>query len=217
MLRTIKIKNEELKAKIEELEKTNEELQKNQAFFAEQETKINYLETRVQELTNLIKIQKEKIIQDFLNILPEKELVQQLITTYLEFKKVEKQRLSSRKLERECNRIKDDLEEKLGEEFVEKIQFILTDCEMLVNYELELEERLKGKTFLIEEQKQALKQITDGSEEKENLIKEHEETDQKQREQLQATIFQENYLRNQLTKVEELTQQVQIVQPVQQN
>jgi hypothetical protein len=64
--------------------------------------------------------------------LPEKELIQQLITTYLEFKKAEKQKLPSRKLESECNKIKDELEDKLGEELVNKIQFILSDCEDLV-------------------------------------------------------------------------------------
>lgn len=107
-------------------------LQEQNQLFAEKEQEINYLEIRVQELTQLIKNQKEKIIQDFLNVLPEKELIQQLITTYLEFKKAEKQGKPSRKLERECNKIKDKLEDKLGEEFVEKMQLILSDCEELV-------------------------------------------------------------------------------------
>jgi hypothetical protein len=94
---------------------------------------INYLETRVQELTQLIKSQKQKMIQDFLNVLPERELIQQLIATYLELKKAENQNLPSRKLKKECQIIEDKLEEKLGEEFVEKMQPILNDCEKIVS------------------------------------------------------------------------------------
>ena len=54
-------------------------------------------------------------------------------------------------------------------------------------------------------------QITDGDEEK-TLIQKHEITQQKEQEQLKAEIFSNNYLRNQLSKVEELTQQTQIIQ-----
>jgi len=105
---------------------------KAQTFLEEKTKEIFFLELRVQELINLIKTQKQKIIQDFLNVLPERDLIQQLITTYLEFKKAEKQSIPSRRLKKECNRIEDELEEKLGEEFVEKIQLILSDCENLV-------------------------------------------------------------------------------------
>jgi hypothetical protein len=101
--------------------------------FQSQEEQIHYLELRIQELINLIKIQKQKIIDDFLNILPEKELIQQLIASYLELKKTEKQKLPTRKLERKINSTKDELEEKLGEEFLDKLQPVLTDCEQLVS------------------------------------------------------------------------------------
>jgi len=123
----------ELEIELAKSETKIQELEEKQVLFEEQETKINYLELRVQELTNLIKTQKQKIIQDFLNVLPEKELVQQLITTYLEFKKAEKQGSLSRKLKKECNKIEDRLEEKLGEDFVDKLQPILSDCEKLVD------------------------------------------------------------------------------------
>ncbi|CAJ0885547.1 6556_t:CDS:10 [Entrophospora sp. SA101] len=186
--------SEDAKVKVIEQELTQQQiqlLQKQQSQFQEQEKQINYLELRVQELTQLIKQQKQKIIQDFLNVLPEKELIQQLITTCLEFKKAEKQKLPSRKLKKECQRIEDELEEKLGEEFVEKIQFILSDCE-----------RLKGKTFLIEEQKQTLKQITDDKEEKELIIK-HERVSQEQKEQFQSLKLEIAEMKGQLAIIKD--------------
>lgn len=109
----------------------------------------SYLEFRIQELTNLIKNKKHKIVNDFFNISPEKELIQRLITTYLKFKKAEKQRISARKLKKEFRKIEDELENKIGEELMENIQLILKDCEELVGWESELEERLKVKTLLI--------------------------------------------------------------------
>ncbi|CAG8611757.1 12848_t:CDS:2, partial [Racocetra fulgida] len=114
------------------------------------------------KLTNLIKNQKQKIFNDFLNILPEKELVRQLIVTYLEYKKGEKNRAPSLKLKKECCKIEGELEGKLGEEFVENLQLILNDCEELVRWETELDEIPEGKAFLIKEQKNIL-QTTDDS------------------------------------------------------
>ncbi|CAJ0912271.1 9070_t:CDS:2 [Entrophospora sp. SA101] len=145
----------ELEIELAKSETKIQELEEKQVLFEEQETKINYLELRVQELTNLIKTQKQKIIQDFLNVLPEKELIQQLITTYLEFKKAEKQGSPSRKLKKECNKIEDVLEERQGEDFVDKLQPIL------------------------KEQKQTLKQITYNKEEK-AIVEKHEKTSQEQ-------------------------------------
>ncbi|CAJ0837041.1 20397_t:CDS:2 [Entrophospora sp. SA101] len=172
--------SEDAKVKVIEQELTQQQiqlLQKQQSQFQEQEKQINYLELRVQELTQLIKQQKQKIIQDFLNVLPEKELIQQLITTCLEFKKAEKQKLPSRKLKKECQRIEDELEEKLGEEFVEKIQFIL-------------------------KQKQTLKQITDDKEEKELIIK-HERVSQEQKEQFQSLKLEIAEMKGQLAIIKD--------------
>ncbi|CAG8773694.1 23726_t:CDS:2, partial [Dentiscutata erythropus] len=139
------------------------------------------MELRIQELTNLIKNKKHKIVDDFLNILPEKKLIQQLITTYLEFKKAEKQRIPSRKLKKEFQKIEYELEDKLGEGFMENIQLILKDCEELVVWETELEERLNAKTLLIEEREKTL-QIISGND-KENIVKElHNELKSKKEE-----------------------------------
>jgi Leucine-rich repeat (LRR) protein len=167
-------------------------LQKQQSLFQEKEQEIIYLETRIRELANLIKTQKQKIINDFLNILSERELIQQLITTYLEFKKAEKQGISSIDLEDQYLEVKKELREKQGKEFMEKLQLILKDCEELVSWELELEERLKGRAFLIEEQKQILKQITYSSK-NEELVKKHEETDQEQAKEVEK-IKQQNLI-----------------------
>ncbi len=92
---------------------------------------------------------------------------------------------------------------------MEKVETILIDCEELVSWELELEARLQNKILLIENQKQIL-QITSVSEERE-IIQKHEAISQKEQEQLQEEIFTNNYLRNQLSKAEELTQ-AQIIQ-----
>ena len=199
-----------------------------QSEFQDQEIKINYLEFRVQELTNLIKKQKKKIVQTFLQLFPEKDLLQELIINYLELTKLRKQKLPSRKLEKKCNKFKDELEDKLGEEFIEKIEFILTDCEELVSWELELETRLNDKTNLIENQKQTLQltyeqvqKTTDffnnlknspALETNKTLIQRHETIQQQEQEQLQAEILQKNYLQNQLNKVEEIVQQTAQIQ-----
>jgi len=79
---------------------------------------------------------------------------------------------------------------------MDEIQRILTDCEELVNQELELEIKLNNKTSLIERQKQVL-QITSSSEEgriteledqlleEKEKVKENAETNQKQEAQFE--------------------------------
>jgi predicted nucleic acid-binding Zn-ribbon protein len=100
--------------------------------FKDKEARINYLESRVQELTDLSEKQKEKIIDAFSHLFSEKELLQELITVYLEYIKTKKQGIPSRQLKKECQRIEDELEEKLGEEAMIKIETILNDCENLL-------------------------------------------------------------------------------------
>ncbi|WNE40674.1 MAG: hypothetical protein mread185_000131 [Mycoplasmataceae bacterium] len=175
------------KKNAEDLIKENQFLQEQNSLFQEKEVQINYLEIRIQELVNLIKNQKQKIIDDFLNVLPEKDLIQQLITSYLEFKKADKQNLdNSLDLEDEYNDIKKELRKKLGNEFVRKIQHILSDCESLVNLEIELENRLKNKSLLIEGQKKnPILQLTNDESkelvlEKRKIIEEEEQTQQSQ-------------------------------------
>ncbi|RHZ36200.1 hypothetical protein [endosymbiont GvMRE of Glomus versiforme] len=114
-----------------------------------QEQKIRDLENRVQELTNSIKMQKEKIIDAFLNFFPEKDLLQELIKTHLEFSKAKKQNLpATRKLRKEFNQLYEELEEKWDEEPMKRVEIVLGDCEKLIDWELELEEKLNNKNLL---------------------------------------------------------------------
>lgn len=175
----------ELNLENEAKEKQIQILKEEKIQFNEKEKIINYLEIHIQNLVNYIKNQKEKIIEDFLNLLPEKDLIQELITKYLEFKKAENQNLQIRKLERACNKIKDDLEDILGEDFVENLQPILTGCEKLISWENELENCLKNKIIYIEQQKQIAKQIAYNSE-NEEIIVQHEEIQEAQKSQFDS-------------------------------
>ena len=177
-------------------------LQKQQSQFQAQETKINYLEIRIQELTNLIKSQKEKIINAFLRLFPEKDLLQELIIIHLEYTKTKKQELPSIKLRKQRNKLQEELEEKVSEGLAEKIELILNDCEKLVEQELELEERLQGKTFLIEEQKQTLKQITYNNENERKIVEKHEKTNQEQTKEVEELKQQNLSLQIKLACVE---------------
>jgi len=113
-----------------------EKLQNQQSLFQEQEEDIKYLEKRVQELTNLIKQKKEKIINIFTRLLPEKEkeinLIQNLVITHLEFTKAKKQKTPFIKLRGQRNKLREELEELLGDSFLEEIELALDDCEELV-------------------------------------------------------------------------------------
>jgi hypothetical protein len=111
--------------------------------FKEKEAKINYLESRTQELIDLSKQQKEKIVNAYLTHLgSEKESVEKLIKSYLEFTKFKKKETSDsdyRKKVKEYKKIyegiEEELENKLGEETMNGVQRILTDCEKLVEQE----------------------------------------------------------------------------------
>jgi len=169
-------------------------LQQEQTQFSKQEQEISYLEKRIKELTELIKQQKEKIINIFLRLSPEKKLVQQLIMTYLEFIRFKKQAIGSEDYEEKCDEyidktqeIKRQLRSRLSKEIVKdtmnNIQAILTDCEELVRDEIELETKLKEKFRLIEEHYQSSLQITDNPEEsnkRKTIIDAEEATQQEQ-------------------------------------
>jgi len=111
----------------------------------------------------------------FLRLSSEKELVQQLIMTHLEFTRFKKQAIDSEDYEEKCDEyidktqeIKRQLRSRLSKEIVKdtmnNIQAILTDCEELVRDELELEEKLNQKSHSIENHKKIALQITDNSE-----------------------------------------------------
>lgn len=174
-------KGEQLEEKIKEL---REKVQ-----FEERGDEIEYLEARVQELIKSVKNQKWKIINAFSRLLPEKELLQELIKTNLELTRFKEQEMNSPNYDERCDectekcqKIKRQLRDKLAKETMNEIQSILTDCENLVRDEVELETRLNDKSLLIEGQKRSL-QITDGSEENKTQVRQHEEIQKNQDEQ----------------------------------
>lgn len=70
------------------------------------------------------------------------ELLRDLISFYLDFtrdKKVNNE--NAYKLGKKCNKVSQELEDRVGEEKMLEVQFILNDCERLVGLELELEEK----------------------------------------------------------------------------
>jgi len=140
--------------------------ERSRSSFTNQKEKIDYLQARINELTNLIKTQKEKIINIFLRLSPEKELVQELITIHLEATRYKKQAIDSEdydeiseEYEDKCKDIKKELRTKLDKDTMNKIRGILTDCEEIVSQELELETKLNDKSRLIETHKQTANQI----------------------------------------------------------
>ncbi|WNE41650.1 MAG: hypothetical protein AM1032_000390 [Mycoplasmataceae bacterium] len=168
--------------KLDESNKEIKKLKEQNVVFEEREKEIIYLERRVQELTESIKNQKWKILQTFSRLLPEKELLQELIKSYLDFVKFKKQGLGStdyrkqlKSYEKKYKEIEDKLEERLSEDVMNEIQQIMTDCEDLAIQEVELESRLKDKTFCLEQQEQTLKQISDNKEEK-LIVENHQKT-----------------------------------------
>lgn len=191
----------------EDLIEENKILKQELFSFEEQEKKINYLEIRIQELINLIKIQRQKIVQSFVNLLPEKELIQELITLHLEIAKLRKKdiptsdyREKSQRYKKIYRQLEDDYEK-----IMEGIKIILDDCTELVNREFELDERLTKKTLYLEQQKETVKQITSNHEQI-KIIQNHELINQTQIKEIQA-------MKKQLIEElkEQLSQRPQIV------
>jgi len=107
------------------------------------------LEKTINELTTLIKNQKEKIIQAYLRFAPCKELLKKLITTHLEYTKAKQQKRPVIKLRKQKESLFDELTEKLSEEVMEEVEAMLTDCDELVRTELELENKF-GSSITVE-------------------------------------------------------------------
>ncbi|CAG8589379.1 2737_t:CDS:2 [Cetraspora pellucida] len=133
--------------------------QVNKTLFEEKEKQINLLELRIQELTNSIKELKEKIVNAYLYLAPEqeKELLKELITAHLEiarFRELKRPLNEYREQRKSCNALNKKLKEKWekldeeGEELIEKVEIILKDCEELVTWEIELENKLSSKQLL---------------------------------------------------------------------
>jgi len=180
--------------------------------FQEKEKKINYLTLRSQELVEVSKEQKNKIISTFSRLLPEKELVQKLITTHFEFTRFKKQAIDSEDYEEKYDEYtsaiqetKKQLRSKLSKEIVKdtmnKIQGILTDCEKLAEQELELEAKLTNKSVLIAQQE---KSILSGKERE--IIAQNNEMQQKQLEGLELLRKQSSSILQELKEIKTFTQ-----------
>jgi len=186
-------KIEEWKQKVDKAEKRKEELEKalgikedkiqklekERVIFTNQKREIDHLQVRINELISLSKQQGKKIINTLSQLLPEKELLGELIKTHLEFIRYKNKGSNDqgygkqkRKYEREISNIKDKLEDKLAEEQMDNVENILNDFEKLVEQELELEEKLNKKSYLIANHKQIANQITDNQEAQRIVISE---------------------------------------------
>jgi hypothetical protein len=62
----------------------------------------------------------------------EKELLKELIEIHLEFTKAKKKGFSTSTYRKQFNKIYDELEVKIGEETMEEVEKILTDCEEVI-------------------------------------------------------------------------------------
>jgi hypothetical protein len=135
--------------------------------FEEKEARIYYLESRTQELIDLSKQQKDKIINAYLTHFgKEKELAKNLVEEYLEFIKFKKQEINSLDYDERCEdyedkfkNIKKQLRTVLNKEAMNGVQRVLTDCEKLVEQELELETKLGDSKSLLIEGKEHLSQV----------------------------------------------------------
>ncbi|CAG8626067.1 7916_t:CDS:2, partial [Ambispora leptoticha] len=202
---------ENLKRKVEHSEEKIKQFQKERTLFEEEEVKIRYLEVRVQELTNLIKQQKDKIMSSFLRLFPERELLQELINVHLEFTKFKNQGIASLDYNEKCEEyekkslsIKRQLRTKLDKKTMNEVWRILIDCEKLVEQELELEVKLSDKSLLIEEQKQNPILQTNDSKEK---LKEQEVTHQNQ-----VKLFKRTRSNSIVTEIAKLQEQLEAKQ-----
>ena len=160
-------------------------LQKEQTLFSDQKSKIDYLQERINELNDLNKEQIEKIFNSLSRLLPEKELLGELIKTHLEFIKYKNQGTNDsdyskrkRKYERNLGNTKDELGERLTDEQMNSVETILNDFEKLVEQNLELEEKLNKKSHLIAGHKQMTQQIK--SPESDRIVEIEEEVQEQQ-------------------------------------
>jgi hypothetical protein len=153
--------------------------------FKDKEARINFLEFRVWELTELSEEQGKQIHNYLNNFGSEEELLRKLIKSYLEFIKFKKQGVDSldydekySEREEKYKELENQLWTRLTKKKKSEARRILVDCEKLVEWELEIETNLDDTSKLIEEQKQD-PEITDDSE-KNTKLKEQETTHQNQ-------------------------------------
>jgi len=127
----------------------------------EENSKIKSLEDEVLRLATLIKDRKERVVKAYLHSFAEsqKELLHQLINAHLKYNKAKKQNLPSVKLKKDKERTYNELEEKIGEEQMEKVEKVLTDCEDLIHWDIELDEKIIKRDEVIDQSQQKIQTI----------------------------------------------------------
>jgi hypothetical protein len=95
------------------------------------------LEKQIEESNFLIKQQKQKIINNHYQFFTkeEKEDLQELIKVHRIYEETKKFKEESNKLFKQFLALRQKLETKLGEEFIEAVQSVLTDLEELYQRE----------------------------------------------------------------------------------
>lgn len=120
----------------------------------EENKKLPTFKKEILRLTNLIKSHKEKIIEAYTSFFQEKELLRELITAHLEYRKAPKEQKV--KLRKQKDKIRDELEERVSEELMGEVEVILEDCEELIRYETELQTEINKNQKMLEETKQQI-------------------------------------------------------------
>ena len=120
--------------------------------------KISFLEREIKRLTNLIREQKDKVIEAYLFFFAEKKLLQQLVVAHLDYKKAPKEQKNKLRKHREI--LYNKLEEKISEEQIAEVEIILEDCEKLLHYETELQIKINQNQKLIESSQSTIQSIT---------------------------------------------------------
>lgn len=91
--------------------------------------------TEIKVLIDIVKKQQQKILSAYCHFAPEqyRKLLKDLITANLDLAKAKKQRLPVREYRRQFDKFNNELEEKTDEKTMEKVEFILTDCDELAS------------------------------------------------------------------------------------
>jgi hypothetical protein len=163
-------------------------LKTEQTKFAQQKDTIDYLQARIAELLTLNKQKSERIFQALSRLLPEKELLRELIQTHLALVRYKSQATAAidydeiiDEYEERTRTIKQQLRKKLDKEQMNKIRGVLNDFEKLIEQELELEAKLQQKQILIDSH-----QLTDNTPEnqkRKRIVDLEEQVQQEQQQQ----------------------------------
>lgn len=131
--------------------------QENQIIIKAKNKRIVYLEEKIVELNKRIGELTVKTIHAYSYLFLERELLQNLISAHLEFNKARLKQSPVIKLRKHKESIYNELEKKLDEETMEKVEIVLADCEELVKLEYELveskNELSENKEFVEESEK----------------------------------------------------------------